>query len=96
MTFFEKELVHFLKAMGLAKEVVDSLYKFDFSRTKGLAFIHSMFVLFLLSCPSKRFRIPSVNTEPVAALTLAKNGDAQVTVGSEKRSGCSACNMRVL
>lgn len=44
LTFFGKELVHFLEAMGLQQEIVDSVYKFDFSETKGLAFVHSMFV----------------------------------------------------
>lgn len=45
MTFFGKELIHFLEAMGLQQDVVQSLYKFDFSETKDLAFVHSMFVL---------------------------------------------------
>jgi len=45
MTFFGNELIHFIEAMGLQQEVIQSVYKFDFSETKGLAFVHSMFVL---------------------------------------------------
>ncbi len=96
MTFFGKELVHFLEAMGLQQEVVDSVYNFDFSQTSGLAFIHSMFVLSLLSPIVQAFRTPVVDTEPVAALTLSKIGDEQATAVSAERSGCSACIMKVL
>ncbi|KAG9239404.1 tyrosyl-DNA phosphodiesterase domain protein [Amylocarpus encephaloides] len=41
-TFFAKELVNFLNAMGLQNTVVGSLRNFDFSRTADLAFIHSI------------------------------------------------------
>lgn len=44
MTSFGEELIHFVQAMGLQQEVVQSLSKFDFSETAGLAFVHSMFV----------------------------------------------------
>ncbi len=59
MTFFGKELIHFLEAMGLQRDIVLSLYNFDFSETKSLAFIHSMLVqaccmIFLtVKCSSK-------------------------------------------
>ena len=42
MTDFAKELICFVEAMGLHKEAVQSLYAFDFSATKGLAFVHSI------------------------------------------------------
>ncbi|CAG8955283.1 hypothetical protein HYFRA_00011265 [Hymenoscyphus fraxineus] len=41
-TFFAIELIHFLKAMGLEKGIIDSLRRFDFSRTEPLAFVHSI------------------------------------------------------
>ena len=96
MTFFGKELVHFIEAMGLQQEIVDSVYKFDFSETKGLAFIHSMSVSPGLPLLIRAFSYPSINAETVAALTLLRNGEEQATAVSEERSGCSACNMRVL
>jgi hypothetical protein len=42
MTPFGEELLHFVSAMELPQKIVDSLRKFDFSRTKHLAFVHSM------------------------------------------------------
>ena len=42
LTFFGEELVSFLKAQGLEKSIVNSLYKFDFSNTKGFAFVHTI------------------------------------------------------
>jgi hypothetical protein len=42
LTDFGTELVHFLKAMGLDQAIIDSLRKFDFSRTAHLAFVHTM------------------------------------------------------
>ncbi|KAI9872499.1 MAG: hypothetical protein M1830_001548, partial [Pleopsidium flavum] len=45
MTLFGKELIHFIESMGLQQEVIESIYNFDFSGTKDLAFVHSMFVL---------------------------------------------------
>ncbi|KAH8600886.1 tyrosyl-DNA phosphodiesterase-domain-containing protein [Bisporella sp. PMI_857] len=42
LTNFGKELLYFLQAMGLEKRVVDSILKFDFSRTSNLAFVHSI------------------------------------------------------
>lgn len=45
LTPFAKELIHFLTAMTLDQKVIDSLRKFDFSRTANLAFVHSMYVL---------------------------------------------------
>ncbi|KAF4628738.1 hypothetical protein G7Y89_g9417 [Cudoniella acicularis] len=41
-TFFEAELTYFLKAMGLKQSIIDSLRKFDFSRTAPYAFVHSI------------------------------------------------------
>lgn len=42
LTPFGRELVYFLEAKGLLASVIDSLYYFDFSRTKDFAFIHSI------------------------------------------------------
>jgi hypothetical protein len=42
MTPFERELIYFLEAMGLDRKIIQSIPKFDFSRTKDLAFVHSI------------------------------------------------------
>lgn len=42
MTFFGTELIYFLKAMGLEQSIIDSIYNFDFTATKDLAFVHSI------------------------------------------------------
>ena len=42
LTGFAKELIHFTEALGIEKGIVDSIRRFDFSRTKNLAFLHSM------------------------------------------------------
>ena len=42
MTFFGKELIHFLQAMGLQQDIVRSVYNFDFTATKGYAFVHTI------------------------------------------------------
>ena len=42
MTFFGTELIYFLEAMGLEQTIVDSMYKFDFTATKNLAFVHNI------------------------------------------------------
>lgn len=42
MTSFEIELINFLEAMGLDEKIVQSIHQFDFSRTKDLAFVHSI------------------------------------------------------
>lgn len=42
LTPFGRELVVFLEAKGLLPSVIESLYYFDFSRTKDLAFVHSI------------------------------------------------------
>ena len=42
MTFFGRELIHFLKAMGLEHSIINSIYNFDFTATKDLAFIHTI------------------------------------------------------
>lgn len=42
MTLFGQDLVYFLEAMGLDQNVVESVYKFDFSRTQKLAFVHTI------------------------------------------------------
>jgi len=42
LTFFCKELVYFCEAMGLQPEIVNSLYDFDFSATKDIAFVHTI------------------------------------------------------
>lgn len=42
LTAFGKDLVYFLQAMGLEETVVQSVHKFDFTRTKDLAFVHTI------------------------------------------------------
>ena len=42
LTAFGEELVYFLQAMGLEDTVVQSVYKFDFSKTIDLAFVHTI------------------------------------------------------
>ena len=42
MTFFGKELIYFLEAMGLEDKIIQSVYSFDFSATKDLAFVHTI------------------------------------------------------
>ena len=42
MTFFGTEMMYFLEAMGLERSIVDSIYRFDFTATKDLAFIHNV------------------------------------------------------
>ena len=42
LTAFGKDLVYFLQAMGLEETVVQSVHRFDFVRTKDLAFVHTI------------------------------------------------------
>ncbi len=42
MTLFGTELIYFLEAMGLEHNIIDSIYHFDFTATKDLAFVHSV------------------------------------------------------
>lgn len=42
MTMFGQDLVYFLEAMGLDQKVIESIHKFDFSRTQNLAFVHTI------------------------------------------------------
>ena len=42
MTFFGQELVHFLHAMGLETNIINSVHSFDFSATEDIAFIHAI------------------------------------------------------
>ncbi|KAK7529672.1 tyrosyl-DNA phosphodiesterase-domain-containing protein [Phyllosticta citribraziliensis] len=42
MTFFGKELIRYLRYVDMRPAIVQSLYKFDFSRTRDIAFVHSM------------------------------------------------------
>jgi len=42
LTHFGEELLYFVKAMGLDQGTIDSMRRFDFSRTAHLAFVHSM------------------------------------------------------
>ena len=42
LTFFCKELIYFCEAMGLQPEIVNSIYDFDFSATKDIAFVHTI------------------------------------------------------
>lgn len=42
MTFFGTEMIYFLEAMGLEQSIIDSIYNFDFTATKDLAFVHNI------------------------------------------------------
>ena len=42
MTFFGTELIYFLEAMGLEQSIIGSVYNFDFTSTKNLAFVHNI------------------------------------------------------
>lgn len=42
MTFFGTEMIYFLEAMGLERSIIDSIYHFDFTATKDLAFVHNV------------------------------------------------------
>ncbi|MCJ1400406.1 hypothetical protein MMC11_003611 [Xylographa trunciseda] len=42
LTFFGKELIYFCQAMGLQTDVVNSIYDFDFSATRDVAFVHTI------------------------------------------------------
>lgn len=44
LTFFGKELVYFLEAKGLDRDVINGVLGFDFSATEGIAFVHTMWV----------------------------------------------------
>jgi hypothetical protein len=39
---FLRELLYFVRAMGLDQPTIDSIRRFDFSHTAHLAFVHSM------------------------------------------------------
>ena len=42
MTLFGTELIYFVGAMGLEQSIIDSVYTFDFTATKDLAFVHNI------------------------------------------------------
>ena len=42
LTSFGNDLIYFLHAMGLEETVVQSVHNFDFSKTKELAFVHTV------------------------------------------------------
>ena len=42
LTPFGRDLIYFLRAMRLEETVVQSVHKFDFSKTKDLAFVHTI------------------------------------------------------
>ncbi|RDL35212.1 uncharacterized protein BP5553_07143 [Venustampulla echinocandica] len=42
LTLFGTELIYFLEKMGLGQATINSIKKFDFSRTAHLAFVHSI------------------------------------------------------
>jgi hypothetical protein len=44
LTPFGRELVHFLQKQEVGAQVVEGLLKFDFTETRHLAFVHSMYV----------------------------------------------------
>lgn len=42
LTFFGRELIYFLEAMGLERSIVESVYNFDFTATNDIAFVHTI------------------------------------------------------
>lgn len=42
LTVFGRELIYFLEAMGLERSIVESVYSFDFTATKDIAFVHTV------------------------------------------------------
>ena len=42
LTFFGRELIYFLEAMGLERSIIESVYCFDFTATKDIAFVHTI------------------------------------------------------
>lgn len=44
LTYFGKELIYFVEAMGLEQDVVKGVLNFDFTATEGIAFVHTMSV----------------------------------------------------
>ncbi|KAL9131998.1 MAG: hypothetical protein Q9217_000208 [Psora testacea] len=42
LTFFGRELLYFLEAMGSEQTIIDSLCAFDFAATKDIAFVHTI------------------------------------------------------
>lgn len=42
MTFFGQELIYFCEAMGLERSIINSIYMFDFTATRDLAFVHTI------------------------------------------------------
>jgi hypothetical protein len=52
---FGKELLRFVRAMGLDSKVADSMRRFDFSRTSHLRLVHSMSVIPLIPWRMKHF-----------------------------------------
>ena len=42
LTFFGRELIYFLEAMGLERSIIESVYNFDFTATKDIAFVHTI------------------------------------------------------
>ncbi|KAI5804075.1 tyrosyl-DNA phosphodiesterase-domain-containing protein [Peziza echinospora] len=42
LTFFAKELVYFCRAKGYPEKVIRALHRIDYSKTEGLAFVHSV------------------------------------------------------
>lgn len=55
LTFFGQELLYFLEAMGLDRDVIDGVVRFDFSATEGLAFVHTMYTSSTISALSPKF-----------------------------------------
>ncbi|KAI9748120.1 MAG: hypothetical protein M1815_003589, partial [Lichina confinis] len=42
LTFFGTELVYFLEASGIERDVINGVLRFDFSATKDIAFVHTI------------------------------------------------------
>lgn len=42
LTYFGKELIYFVEAMGLEQDVVKGVLNFDFTATEGIAFVHTI------------------------------------------------------
>ena len=79
LTFFGRELLYYLEAMGLDNDIRNGVLNFDFSKTEGIAFVHTMYRL--------PFLIATLNTysRTEVDLTSERTGDAQGTVDSATR-----------
>ena len=107
LTFFGTELVYFLEASGIERDVIDGVLRFDFSVTKGIAFVHTMSVA-SFSSPLPPLPLPApildiaselkrlmLRERPVVAHIQEIPGDEQDTVGWDEQCDIWACSTMV-